>query len=84
VGPIESISDPQDAGQPSDNPAVLLAQAPEIRVALPRKSPPVIPRDIGDQLDFMGRKAGQVAMHDQVVSMLVVLGVVDDVANVVQ
>ena len=45
---------------------------------------PVIARHVGDQLDLPRREAAQVAVQDQVVGVLVMLLVIDQVADVVQ
>src|SRR5688572_28346925 len=49
-----------------------------------RKSTPVIPRDIGHDDDLFGREPSQFTMGDQVVRMLVVLPLIDQVADVME
>src|SRR2546430_1290290 len=48
------------------------------------KRPPVIASHVRNELHFAGGKAAQVAVHDQVVGVLVMALVVDQVPDVVQ
>jgi hypothetical protein len=84
VGSIQAVGNPENSTQTGDQPPLVPRHAGQIFVALLGECPPVITRHIGNQLDFMGREPRQVSVQDQVVGVLVVLGMADQVTDVMQ
>ena len=59
-------------------------EAEEVFVLLLRMRAAVIAGDVGDQLEIMGPDAGEPAVADEVVAVLVVVVVVDDIADILE
>lgn len=75
----------QDAGEQAHPDAIGLVQGREAfgRRTSGRRAA-VVTGDVGDDTDIAGRPAGEFRVHDQVVRVLVVRGVVDEVADIVE
>jgi hypothetical protein len=84
MGAVQTVRDPQDAAQLTDQFSVIGGHAGEVRVRPLGKRPAVVAGHVGNELHLTGRERRQIAMDDQVVGVLVVLRVADEIADVVQ
>src|SRR6185312_4777739 len=84
MGTVESLGNSKNPTQSRDQAPVVAVEVGQILVPFFGERFPVVAYQIGDQLDLVRREPRQVAVHDQMIRMLVVLGVADQVADVVQ
>ena len=49
-----------------------------------RKRPPMVARNIGDDLDLVARETAQFTVSNEILGMLVVLALMDEIADIVQ
>src|SRR5262245_31819174 len=81
---VETLSHAQDRRQRANGLAQRARQARVLVVRALRRSPPMVARDQGDNLDLIWMKTAQVAVLDQVVRVPMVSRVADQAAEVVQ
>src|SRR5260370_11035805 len=84
VGAVEGVGDAQQDGEAADGLLLPGLERREGRVLALRQRAAVVAGEVGDDLDLGRIEAGEAGVGDQVVGVLVVVAVVDRVADVVQ
>ena len=81
---VQAVRDPQDAAQLCNQPPLFPGHPGEIGVSLLGKRAPVVSGYVRNHLDLLRGEGREVAVHDQMIGVLVVLGMADEIADVVE
>src|ERR1700720_4629979 len=84
VGAVEGVGEAQQHGEAADDLLLPGLERREGRVLAPRQRAAVVAGEGGDDLDLGRIEAGEAGVGNQVIGVLVVVAVVDRVADVVQ
>src|SRR5262245_31235634 len=81
---IKRVRDSENRGQEAHDSLFLGRQRVKSLVFRVWNSTPMIPGDVGDDMNVVARQSSHLTVDDQVVRMFMVLPLIDEVADIVQ